>query len=61
VIEDPKEWSEIRIGMQGALQNLVLPEPNASAYGRGGVTTPVVPLPPPATQPFGVPPGPGSD
>lgn len=61
VIEDPKEWNEIRIGMQGALQNLVLPEPNASAYGRGGVTTPVVPLPPPATQPFGVPPGPGSD
>ena len=69
VIEDPKEWNEIRIGMQGALQNLVLPEPNASAYGRGGVTTPVVPLPPPATppatqpatQPFGVPAGRGSN
>jgi general secretion pathway protein D len=61
VIEDPKEWNEIRIGMQGALQNLVLPEPNASAYGRGAVTTPVVPLPPPAAQPFGVPPGPGSN
>lgn len=55
VIEDPKEWNEIRVGMQGALQNLALPEPNASAYGRGGVTTPAGPpaVPPPVpTEPF---------
>jgi general secretion pathway protein D len=47
VIEDPKEWNEIRIGMQGALQNLQLPEPHAAAPGRGGDTTvtPTQPLP----------------
>ena len=39
VIEDPKEWNEIRIGMQGALQNLELPEPTASAHVSGGGTT----------------------
>jgi general secretion pathway protein D len=39
VIEDPKEWNEIRMGMQGALQNIELPEPHAAAPGRGGDTT----------------------
>jgi general secretion pathway protein D len=39
VIEDPKEWNEIRIGMQGALQNLELPEPTAAAPVSGGGTT----------------------
>jgi general secretion pathway protein D len=38
VIEDPREWNEIRLGMQGALQNLQLPEPTAA--GRGGAATP---------------------
>ena len=47
VIEDPKEWNEIRIGMQGALQNLQLPEPTAAAPISGGGTTgtPVHPAP----------------
>jgi general secretion pathway protein D len=61
VIEDPKEWNEIRIGMQGALQNLVLPEPNASGYGRGGFTTPALPQSPSTTEPPAIPPGPGSN
>jgi general secretion pathway protein D len=39
VIEDPKEWNEIRMGMQGALQNLQLPEPTAAAPISGGGTT----------------------
>jgi general secretion pathway protein D len=51
VIEDPKEWSEIRLGMQGALQNLELPEPVSTAAGRGAGATPlVVPLQPPAAE-----------
>ncbi|NJD31543.1 MAG: hypothetical protein FIB04_06625 [Gammaproteobacteria bacterium] len=41
VIEDPKEWNEIRLGMQGAMQNLELPEPTAAAVKRGDGTTPV--------------------
>ena len=43
VIEDPRQWNDIRIGMQGALENLVLPEPTAAGVGRGEITTPVVP------------------
>lgn len=39
VIEDPREWNDIRIGMQGALQNLVLPEPTADVPGRGAGAT----------------------
>jgi len=35
VIEDPREWNDIRIGMQGALENLVLPESTAAGVGRG--------------------------
>jgi general secretion pathway protein D len=41
VIEDPKEWNEIRLGLQGALQNLQLPEPGSAAAGRSGGATPV--------------------
>jgi general secretion pathway protein D len=48
VIEDPKEWNEIRMGMQGALQNIVLPEPHAAAPGRGGDTTGTAAHPAPA-------------
>ena len=51
VIEDPKEWNEIRIGMQGALKNLQLPEPTSGATGRGVGTTPVAPPVPSAMQP----------
>jgi len=40
VIEDPREWNDIRIGMQGALQNLVLPEPTTAGTGRGASATP---------------------
>ena len=39
VIEDPREWNDVRIGMQGALQNLVLPEPTAAGTGRGAGAT----------------------
>ena len=47
VIEDPKEWNEIRLGMQGALQNLELPEPVTAAAGRSAGATPLVlPRPP---------------
>jgi len=47
VIEDPKEWNEIRMGMQGALQNIELPEPHAAAPISGGDTTgtPAHPMP----------------
>ncbi len=50
VIEDPKEWNEIRIGMQGALENLQLPEPSAAATVRGAGAT-AVPAAPPAVTP----------
>jgi general secretion pathway protein D len=43
VIEDPRQWNDIRIGMQGALENLVLPEPTAAGVGRGEIATPVAP------------------
>jgi general secretion pathway protein D len=43
VIEDPRQWNDIRIGMQGALENLVLPEPTAAGLGRGEIATPVAP------------------
>lgn len=39
VIEDPREWNSIRIGLQGAMQNLHLPEPDAAAPERGGDAT----------------------
>jgi general secretion pathway protein D len=48
VIEDPKEWNEIRMGMQGALQNLQLPEPTAAAPISGGGTTGTPARPAPA-------------
>ncbi len=38
VIEDPRQWNDIRIGMQGALENLVLPEPTAAGVGRGAIS-----------------------
>ncbi len=43
VIEDPRQWNDIRIGMQGALENLVLPESTAAGVERGAITTPVGP------------------
>ena len=49
VIEDPKEWNEIRLGMQGALQNLELPEPTSAATISGGSATPA-PAPVPSAQ-----------
>jgi general secretion pathway protein D len=39
VIEDPREWDSIRIGLQGAMQNLHLPEPVTAAPERGGHAT----------------------
>jgi type II secretory pathway component GspD/PulD (secretin) len=39
VIEDPREWDSIRIGLQGALENLRLPEPAIAAPSRGGEAT----------------------
>ncbi|MCM2311511.1 MAG: hypothetical protein NDI84_08910 [Steroidobacteraceae bacterium] len=39
VIEDPREWDSIRIGLQGAMQNLHLPEPLTAAPERGGDAT----------------------
>jgi general secretion pathway protein D len=48
VIEDPREWNEIRIGMQGALHNLQLPEPTAAGAGSGGAATTAVGTAPPA-------------
>jgi general secretion pathway protein D len=48
VIEDPREWDQIRLGMQGALQNLQLPEPTAAGVGRGGAATTAVGTAPPA-------------
>jgi general secretion pathway protein D len=48
VIEDPREWDQIRIGMQGALRNLQLPEPTAAGVGRGGAATTAVGTAPPA-------------
>jgi general secretion pathway protein D len=48
VIEDPREWNEIRIGMQGALHNLQLPEPTAARVGSGGAATAAVGTAPPA-------------
>ena len=52
VIEDPREWNEIRLGMQGALHNLQLPEPTAAGVVRGGTATPAVgpALPAPAAS-----------
>lgn len=41
VIDDPRQWNDIRIGMQDVLQNLVLPEPTAAGAGRGAGATPV--------------------
>jgi general secretion pathway protein D len=47
VIEDPREWNEIRLGMQGALQNLSLPEAGSAATSRGAGATPApAPVPP---------------
>jgi general secretion pathway protein D len=43
VIDDPREWNDIRIGMQGALQNLVLPESTAAGVARGAGATPLAP------------------
>jgi general secretion pathway protein D len=41
VIDDPRQWNDIRIGMQGVLENLVLPEPTSAGTGRGVGATPV--------------------
>jgi general secretion pathway protein D len=55
VIEDPREWNEIRLGMQGALHNLQLPEPTAAGVRRGGTATPAVgPALPAPPAPYGV-------
>lgn len=43
VIDDPRQWNDIRIGMQDVLQNLVLPEPTAAGTVRGAGTTPASP------------------
>jgi len=40
VIDDPRQWSDIRYGMQEALHQLVLPEPRAASHGRGAGATP---------------------
>jgi general secretion pathway protein D len=53
VIEDPKEWNDIRIGMQGALQNLELPPPTAAATSRGGGATSALEPPPAVLAPSG--------
>jgi general secretion pathway protein D len=38
VIDDPREWDSIRIGLQGALENLRLPEPSAATTSPNSVT-----------------------
>lgn len=46
VIDDPRQWNEIRYGMQEALQQLVLPEPSAAGPNRGaGATQPAARYP----------------